>query len=195
MQEPKIMNGVNVTELFNTIDAIEENSEIAKFNFRGSNAWLDGGKNRTTISDFHGACEDQPHARAFIFKADEPPVLLGEDTGANPVEYALTALAACVTTAMVYHAAARGIHLEEVESRIEGDLDLRGFLGMDENIRNGYEGVNMKIRVKADVPEEQLEEVMNLGPTYSPVFDIFTNRVPVSVSLDRSESSARKRAA
>lgn len=195
MQEQQIMNGVNVTDLMNTIEAINGNTEIAKFNFRVSNKWIDGGKNQTTVTDFYGALEDQPHKRTFKFKADEPPVLLGEDTGANPVEYALTALAACVTTSMVYHAAARGIRITEVESRLEGDLDLRGFLGMDDSIRRGYENVRMVFKVKADVPEDQLEEVMNLGPTYSPVFDMLTNGVPVTVTLDKSGSKTEQRAA
>jgi hypothetical protein len=138
MQEQKIVNGVNVDDLHGTIDAIKEQPTIAKFKFCATNQWFDGGHNRTTIRDFYGACQRHEHKNPFVFDADEPPVLLGEDQGANPVEYALTALAACVTTALVYHAAARGIHLEEVESRLEGDLDLRGFLGMDDNVRRGY---------------------------------------------------------
>lgn len=120
-----------------------------------------------------------------MLDADEPAVLLGEDHGANPVEYALTALAACVTTAMVYHAAARGIKLEEVESTLEGDLDIQGLLGMSDQVRNGYEGVRITFKIKADVPDEQLEEIVKLGPTYSPVYDIFTNKVPVTVRLEK----------
>jgi uncharacterized OsmC-like protein len=189
MQEQKIVNGVNVDDLHGTIDAIKEQPTIAKFKFCATNQWFDGGHNRTTIRDFYGACQRHEHKNPFVFDADEPPVLLGEDQGANPVEYALTALAACVTTALVYHAAARGIHLEEVESRLEGDLDLRGFLGMDDNVRRGYEGVRITFKIKADAPEEELEEICKLGPTYSPVFDIFTNPVPVSVQLQKREKT------
>ncbi len=195
MSKPKTLNGVNVDDLFTTIDAIKEQPTIAKFKFRAKNKWVDGGLNRTTIKDFDGACQTHQHKNAFVFEADEPPVLLGEDRGANPVEYALTALAACITTALVYHAAARGIQLEEVESRLEGDLDLHGFLGLDDNVRKGYEGVKVTFKIKADAPEEELEEICKLGPTYSPVFDIFTNKVPVSVQLEKSEETAEVLAA
>ncbi len=195
MSKPKTLNGVNVDDLFTTIDAIKEQPTIAKFKFRANNKWINGGLNRTTIKDFDGARQTHQHKNAFVFEADEPPVLLGEDQGANPVEYALTALAACITTSLVYHAAARGIQLEEVESRLEGDLDLHGFLGLDDNVRKGYEGVKVTFKIKADAPEEELEEICKLGPTYSPVFDIFTNKVPVSVQLEKSEETAEVLAA
>ncbi len=195
MSKPKTLNGVNVDDLFTTIDAIKEQPTIAKFKFRAKNKWVDGGLNRTTIKDFDGACQTHQHKNAFVFEADEPPVLLGEDRGANPVQYALTALVACITTTLVYHAAARGIQLEEVESRREGDLDLHGFLGLDDNVRNGYEGVKVTFKIKADAPAEELEEICKLGPTYSPVFDIFTNKVPVSVQLEKSEETAEVLAA
>jgi uncharacterized OsmC-like protein len=129
--------------------------------------------------------EDTSRTKPFILDADEPDVLLGEDHGANPVKYVLHALAACVTTALVYHAAAHGIRIDEVEPRLEGDLDLRGFLGISDEVRNGYENIRMTFRVKADVPDDQLEELCQMGPRFSPVFDIITNRVPVSVRLER----------
>ncbi len=185
----KIVNGVNVDDLFGTIEAIKGDPQIAKFKFNASNQWINGGLNQTTVKDFYGACQQQQHKTTFVFKADEPPVLLGNDEGANPVEYALTALAACVTTSLVYHAAARGIRLESVESTLEGDLDLHGFLGMDENVRNGYESVRISFKIKADAPEEKLAEICKLGPTFSPVFDIFTNKVPVSVHLVQNDQA------
>jgi uncharacterized OsmC-like protein len=110
---------------------------------------------------------------------------LGTGKGPNPVEYLLTALAACVTTSLVYHAAAKGIVLKSVESRLEGDIDLQGFLGLSEDVRKGYQGIRMFFKIDADVPEEQLEELVQLGPTYSPVFDSITKGVPVSVSLEK----------
>ena len=183
VKEQKIVNGVNVTELFDTVEAIKGQKEIARFNFRATNKWVGGGSNQTTVSDYYGACQEFKRDEPFVFQKDEPPVLLGRDTGANPVEYALAALAGCLTTSLVYHAAARGIELEEVESRFEGDLDLQGFLGMDESVRNGYENIRVTFKVKADAPEETLRELVELAQKRSPVFDIVTNKVPVSVEL------------
>ena len=177
-------NGVNVDELFNTIDAVKKTPVIAKFRFRANNEWFDGGHNRTTIRDFYGIQKDHKHDATFKLDADEPPLLLGTGKGPNPVEYLLTALAACVTTALVYHAAAKGIVLKSVESRLEGDIDLRGFLGIDKNVRNGYQEIRMSFKIDADVPEEDLEELVKLGPTYSPVYDSITKGVPVKVQLD-----------
>jgi len=181
----KMVNGVNVEKLFETIEAIKSNPMVAKFKFRADNKWIDCGHNRTTIMNYHGACEDMQHKAPFVIDADEPEVLLGMDMGANPVEHLLNALAACVTTAMVYHAAARGIEIMEMESTVEGKIDLHGFLGMKDDVRRGYEGITMKFRIKADVTDEELEELYKLGPTFSPVFDSITNGVPVMVMAER----------
>ena len=116
--------------------------------------------------------------------ADEPPLLLGTGKRPNPVEYLLTALAACVTTSLVYHAAAKGIVLKSVESRLEGDIDVRGFLGISKDVRKGYQEIRMYFKIDADVPDEELQELVQLGPNYSPVFDSITNGVPVKVQLD-----------
>jgi uncharacterized OsmC-like protein len=178
-------NGVNVDELFNTIDAVKKTPVIAKFRFRANNEWFDGGHNRTTIKDFYGIQKDHKHEATFKLDADEPPLLLGTGKGPNPVEYLLTALAACVTTALVYHAAAKGIVLKSVESRLEGDIDLRGFLGIDKTVRKGYQEIRVYFKSDADVPDEELEELVKLGPTYSPVYDSITKGVPVKVSLDK----------
>jgi uncharacterized OsmC-like protein len=180
MQTIETTNGVNVEQLVDTIEAIREQPEIADFRFRVTNRWVDGGQNETTISGFFGACQEVERERSFELAADEPPVLLGNDSGPNPVEYALTALASCMTTTMVYHAAARGIRVESVESRLEGDLDLHGFLGLKDNVRKGYKDVRVSFKVKADATPEQLAELTK----YSPVFDIFSNPVPVSVDVE-----------
>jgi uncharacterized OsmC-like protein len=120
-----------------------------------------------------------------VFVKDEPPVLLGTDNGANPVEYALAALAGCLTTSLVYHASARGLVIEEVESTLSGDLDLRGFLGMDERVRNGYQQIQVKFKIKAPgVPQETLRELVELAQKRSPVFDIISHPTPVCVSLE-----------
>jgi uncharacterized OsmC-like protein len=184
-QTSKRTNGVDVDRLFGTIDAIKKTSAIAKFKFRIRNEWLGCGHNRSEIRDFYGAGQDINHAAKFVLDADEPEILLGQDKGANPVEYLLHALAACVTTAMVYHAAAKGIEIEEVESHIDGDIDLQGFLGLRQDVRRGFEAIRMRFKVKADVTDEQLEELVKLGPSYSPVFDSITNGVPVAVTAER----------
>ncbi len=178
-----MVNGVSVTELFDTIDAINENKEIAKFKFRAKNEWKGGAANRTTVNDYDGACQSFTREKPFVFQKDEPAILLGTDTGANPVEYVLAALAGCLTTTLVYHASAQGITIDEVESTYEGDLDLRGFLGLDPTVRNGYQDLRIIFKVKGDAPEEKLEELIQLAQKRSPVFDIVSNGIPVSVSL------------
>jgi uncharacterized OsmC-like protein len=181
------INGVNVEELFKTVDAVKKTAAIAKFRFRADNTWLEGGHNRTSIRNFYGAGgEDTSRKTPFVLDADEPKVLLGTDRGANPVEYVLTALAGCLTTSLVYHAAARGIAVEEVESHLEGDLDLRGFLGLSEEVRNGYENIRVTFKIKADATEEQLRELVQLAQNPSPVFDIISHPVPVSVELRKA---------
>ena len=185
MTEQKIVKGVNVDELMNTIKSMKQAPVISKFNFRANNQWINGGHNRTIIKDFYGVQKERRHEATFKLDADEPPLLLGTGKGPNPVEYLLTALAACVTSALVYHAAAKGIKLNSVESRVEGDIDLQGFLGISKDVRKGYQGIRMHFKIDADVPEEELEELVQLGPSYSPVFDSVTKGVPVSVQLEK----------
>lgn len=188
MQEMAVstkMNGVDVDRLFETIEAIKQMPRLADFKFRLSNRWINGGLNRSSIRNFYGAGKDNQRKEPFVLDADEPQVLLGEDAAPNPVEYLLHALVACVTTALVYHAAAKGIKLEEVETKAEGEIDLHGFLGLDDGVRRGYKNIRITFRIKADVPDEELEELCRLGPTYSPVFDSVTRGVNVDVSLDR----------
>jgi len=183
-QKSTALNGVDVDQLFGNIDAIKDAPVLGKFKFRANNKWINGGHNQTTIKNFHGLQQEHDHADPFELDADEPPLLLGEDIGPNPVEYALTALAACVTTALVYHAAAKGIKLNSVEARLEGDIDLRGFLGISDDVRRGYENIRIYYKIDADVPDEQLEELVQMGTKYSPVFDTITNPVTVTAQLD-----------
>jgi len=185
MTEKKDINGVDVDKLFETINAVKNAPVIATFKFRANNQWIKGGHNRTTIKNFYGTEKDHVHDKPFELDADEPPLLLGEDNGPNPVEYALTALAACVTTSIVYHAAAKGIKINAMESRLEGDIDLRGFLGISKDVPKGYKEIRMFFKIDADAPAEKLQEIVQLGPTYSPVFDTITRAVPVSVKLEK----------
>lgn len=181
-EHEKIVNGVNVTKLLDTIGAVKGNPEIAKFQFRATNQWIKGGHNRTTIKEFYGACqEDTTRTEPFVLDADEPPILLGEDLGPNPVEYVLKALAGCMTTTLVYHAASRGIVVEEVESTLEGDLDLQGFLGIKKDVRKGFQNIKVSFKVKSDGDTQLLEQLAK----NSPVFDIVTNPVPVSVTVEK----------
>ena len=143
---------------------------------------------RTTICGFYGACQKHVHSEPFVLEADEPTVLLGKGAGANPMDYFLTGLAACLTTSLIYHASARGIRIEAVESHLEGDLDLHGFLGITEGVRNGFENLRVTFRVKADAPQETLDELCRLAQKRSPVMDMITHAVPVSVELEREAS-------
>ena len=133
----------------------------------------------------YGAHQDHPHETPFELVADEPPVLLGEDKGPNPVEYFLTALVGCLTSSLIYHAAAKGIEIRGVESRLEGDIDLRGFLGLSPDVKVGYENTRVYFTIDADMSEEDKEDLIRTAQKYSPVFNSVANPVPVSVQLDR----------
>ncbi len=180
-----VLNGVDVDRLFGTIDAIKETPDIAKFKFRAKNKWVSGGHNHTTVKKFYGALEEHVHEKTFELDADEPPNLLGEDKGPNPVEFVLTGLAGCLTTSLIYHAAAKGIEIKGVESRLEGDLDLRGFLGLSEDVKVGYENIRVFFKIDADVSEEEKEELIEMAQKYSPVFNTVSNPTSVSVQLDK----------
>src|SRR5689334_1475992 len=146
-----VRNGVDTATMFATLDAIKAQPEIAKFRFRARNQWLGGAHNRSTIKDFYAACdEDATRTEAFTLDAGEPAILLGTDTGPNPAEYLLHALAACVTTSLVYSAAARRVRLTEVESTFEGEMDVRGCLGIDDRYRNGFTKIRATFSIKGD---------------------------------------------
>ena len=181
--EPARINGFAVNDIVSTVQAIQANPSIAKFQFRTRNKWIKGGHNRSSIQDFYGGGqEDTSRKKPFVYDNSEPPILLGANEGANPVEYILHGLAGCMTTTMVLHAAANNINLKSVESILEGDLDVQGFLGLDENIRNGYQNIVVKFTVKGDLTEEEKRKLESFVRK-SPVFDIVTNKVPVQVSL------------
>jgi uncharacterized OsmC-like protein len=177
------VNGVAVDRLFDTIDAIKDEPGIAKFKFRVRNKWLDGGHNHTTVKDFYGALRDHRHEEPFELDADEPEVLLGQDKGPNPVEYLLTALAGCLTSSLVYHAAAKGIEVRGVESQIEGDLDLRGFLGLSKDVPVGYEEIRVFFKIDADISEQDKQELIESARKYSPVFNTVSGSTKVTVQL------------
>jgi uncharacterized OsmC-like protein len=177
------LNGVDVKKLSDTIDAIKQNTDLAEFHFSAKNQWVNGGENHTTINEFYGAGKTHVRSKPYVFVKDEPTVLLGNDRCANPVEYALTALAGCLTTSLVYHAAARGIKIDKVESTLEGDLDLRGFLQMDGNVNPGYKGIQVSFKIESDATKESLEELIELAKKASPVANTITRPTPVNVKL------------
>ncbi|UCF87482.1 MAG: OsmC family protein [Nitrospiraceae bacterium] len=182
MTEQKFVNGVDIGKVENTVKAIQEKHDIANFRFRLNNKWINGGHNQSTISSFYGANQENSHLQTFHLDADEPPALAGEDKGANPVEHLLNALAACLTTTLVYHAAIRDIKLEELESELEGDIDLRGFLGLSKDVRKGYENIRVTFKVKTE--EKNIEKLKALSKL-SPVFDVTTKGTNVDVQIER----------
>ena len=184
MQEPRIRNGVNVDTLFATLDAVKAQPELGRFQFRATNRWLGGAHNRSTIKEFYGAGQmDQTRTASWQFDAGEPPILLGTNQGPNPAEFLLHALAACLTTSLVYVAAARGVELDEVESTLEGDMDVRGALGLSDEVPNRYENIRVTFRIKSDAPAEKLAQIVARAQQRSAVFDSVTNPVPVAVDF------------
>ncbi len=180
--EPRFdtINGVSLKVLAETIDAIKKDPGLGRCKFRARNKWMGGTKNGTTVTGFYGARAEQKHALAFHMLADEPPILSGGDEAANPVEHLLHALASCVTTSLVAHAAVRGIHIEELESELEGDIDLRGFLGLANDVPKGYTNIRMKFRVKTDA--ENLKLLRRLSE-FSPVYNTLSHGVNVDVEI------------
>jgi len=185
MHVTTIVNGVDLDRLSGTIEHVSADPALARFQFRARNHWIDGGYSRTTIKDFYGAGqEDTTRTEPFTVDSDEPPVLLGQNRAPNTGEYVLHALAACVSGTIVYHAAARGIALDGLETTIEGDLDLRGFLGLDSSVRPGYVQIRVTITATGDFDDSQLAELASLV-RYSPVRDIVSNPVPVAIDVTR----------
>ena len=179
------VNDVNVTQLKETIDHINRAPEAARFTFQAHNEWLGGARSETTIQSFyHAGAEDESRDEPFYLEGDEPPVLLGENRAPNAVEAVLHALASCLVVGFVYNAAAQGIEVQKLEMDVEGELDLHGFLGLSDEVRPGYEQINLTYRVEADAPREKLEELCAYVQETSPVVDIIRNPVPVSIELD-----------
>ena len=182
VQQPLQVNGLNVQAAFDTIDAIKADASLARFQFRARNRWIDGGENRSTIRDFYGAGrEDDSRRMAFEFTNGEPPVLLGNNEGANPVEFLLHALAGCVTTTFVLHATARGIRVRELSTQLEGELDLQGLLGLDDSVSPGYEQIRIRMQVEADCPDEDLDQLIAYTQRHSPVCNTVCRPVPVTI--------------
>lgn len=177
-----LVNGLNMDAIEDTVSAIREAPELGESRFHIHNKWIRGGHNHSTVTDFFGAGQTIPHKQTFEMDADEPPVLGSEDQAANPVEHLLHALATCVTTSILCHAAVQGIRIDELESELQGNIDLRGFLGLSQDVRKGYRNIQINFKVKTD--EEDLEKLKALAQ-FSPVFDVVSNGTSVDIQMER----------
>jgi len=177
------LNGLDLKQMQDTVQALTDDPTLARFQFRAKNTWIGGGENRSTIRDFYGAGrEDDSREEPFVFTNGEPPVLLGNNEGANPVEFLLHALAGCVTTTFVLHAAARGIRIEELSTELEGEIDLQGLLDLDGNVPPGYEEIRITMHVKADCSDEALDDLIDFARRHSPVCNTVCRPVPVKIT-------------
>ena len=183
-REPVRMNGVDTPTLFATINAVKGQPELAKFRFRATNRWIEGTHSTSRIEAFDGAGGQHRHKSDFQLDADHPEVLVGSDQGPTPVELLLAGLAACLTAGIGNIAAARGVRLTEVESTVDGDIDLRGILGISDEVRNGYQNIRVSFRIKGDAPAEKLREIVDQSRRRSAVYDVLSNGVPVSVDVE-----------
>lgn len=183
-REPVSLNGVNTPKLFATINAVRDMPELAEFSFRARNRWVAGTHSSTTIESFKGACATQSHHRVFEYDADHPAVLVGEDHAPTPVEFLLHALASCLTAGIANIAAARGVALTEVTSTVEGEINLRGILGLSDEVRNGYRRISARFDIKGDAPKEKLAAIVEQARARSAVFDVLTNGVPIEIGVN-----------
>lgn len=181
-REPR--NGVDTPTLLATINAVAGQPDLARFQFRATNRWQSGTHSRTRIESFSGAGGEHTHVSEFVLDADHPQVLVGADKGPLPVEYLLVGLTSCLMSGIANISAARGVTLSEVEARIEGDIDLRGILGLSEEVRNGYEQLRVSFKIKGDAPAEKLEQIVEQSKNRSAVFDVLTRGVPVEISTE-----------
>jgi len=182
MPEPR--NGVDTPTLLATINAVGAQPELAQFRFRAVNRWQQGTHSRTRIQSFYGAGGEQMHEREFIYGADHPTVLVGRDQAPTPVEFLLHALASCLTAGIGNIAAARGVTLHEVESTLEGDIDLQGILGLSDRVRNGYRSIRATFTIKGDAPAEKLAQIVEQSHKRSAVYDVITNGLPVEIVVN-----------
>jgi uncharacterized OsmC-like protein len=182
-REPVPLNGVDTPTLFATINAVKGTPALANFQFRARNEWVRGTNSRSRIESFSGAGGEHQHVRVFEFDADHPAVLVGNDAGPTPVEFLLVALSSCLTAGVANIAAARGVKLNRIESAVEGDMDLRGILGLSKDVRNGYQGIRVKFTIDGDAPAETLRAIVDQSRARSAVYDVLTHGVPVEIAV------------
>lgn len=174
-------NGVNVQALLEAREALKQAPEAAEFTWRATCKWLNGTHSRTSIQSFHGLGQEHKHRTEFTFEADHPEVFASEDNGATPVELVLAGLASCLTAGVAAVAQNRGIQLRSVEAKLEGKMDIRGILGVDRDVRNGYDDIKVTFNIDADASQQEIEALVAQSQKRSAVFDIVTNPTNVSV--------------
>ena len=190
-QDNKTVNGLNTEQMVQTVEALKNDPQLAQFEFRARNQWINGGENRSTIQDFYGAgAEDTSRSEPFVYTNGEPPVLLGNNEGGNPVEYLLHALAGCVTTTTVLHATARGITIHKLSTVLVGDIDLQGFLALDDEAPVGYKSIRIEMDIEADASDEEIEELISFAEDHSPVCNTVCRPIPVTLERVRHERVA-----
>jgi uncharacterized OsmC-like protein len=176
------LNGLDTAKMVSTVEALKAQPALARFQFRNRNQWVDGGHNRSTIQGFYGpGKEDDSRDQPFVFDNGEPPVLLGNNEGANPVEFLLHALAGCVTTTFILHATARGIRVNSISTELEGEIDLQGLLDLDPSVSPGYEQIRIAFDVDADCSDEELDDLLAFTKGHSPVCNSVCRPVPVRI--------------
>lgn len=180
---PVPRNGVDTPTLFATIGAVAGQPQLADFRFRAKNSWVAGTQSQTTFDDFSGAGGEHRHKARTTATADHPAVLTGSDAGPTPVEWLLHGLASCITAGIANIAAARGITLSRVESMIEGEIDLRGILGLSKDVRNGYRAIHASFTIEGNAPADVLEGIVRQSQARSAVFDVLTAGVPVTIEV------------
>ena len=176
-------NGVDTTTLFATIDTVRRHPELAQFRFRAVNDWVSGNHSEGRFPGFHGAGQDHVHRNDTVVHADHPAVLVGDDHGPTPAELLLNALASCLVAGLGNIAAARGIELDSVRCTVEGDIDLRGILGIDDSVRNGFEDIRVTFEVDGDGSPEQLAELVAQSQARSAAFDVLSHGTAVTVGI------------
>ncbi len=184
MTATAMTNGVDTGALFGALDAVKAQPEAARFQFRATNRWVSGTHSQGTIYGFFGLGEEQTHLEPHTYDADHPRQLVAQDAGPTPAEFLLHALAACITAGIGNIAAVRGIELKSVESTVSGDVDLLGLLGLDDSVRNGYQGIEVRLRIEGDASAEDLRAVVERSVARSAVFDVVTNGTPVSLEIE-----------
>jgi uncharacterized OsmC-like protein len=182
-QQQPAANGVNVAALLGAREALEQAPEAARFNWRATCKWMNGTHSRTTVQGYHGLGAEQRHKTEFAFDVDHPEVFAAEDHGATPVEMVLTGLAGCLTAGVASVAQMRDIQLRSVTARVEGSMDIRGILGMDADVRNGFDGVRVTFDIEADASRDEIEALVAQSQKRSAVFDILANPTNVTVKV------------